>query len=42
MVQGIINDIPTNEELINRIITDATEIIQNRLANMLTATSSVS
>ncbi|GAA4477948.1 nitronate monooxygenase family protein [Enteractinococcus fodinae] len=42
MVQGIINDIPTNEELINRIISDATEIIQNRLANMLTATSPVS
>jgi len=41
MVQGIINDIPTNEELINRIVTDATDIIQNRLANMLTATSSV-
>lgn len=42
MVQGIINDIPTNEELVNRIVTDATEIIQNRLANMLTATSPVS
>ena len=42
MVQGIINDIPTNEELVNRIITEATEIIQNRLANMVTTTSPVS
>ncbi len=42
MVQGIINDIPTNEELVNRIITEATDIIQNRLANMVTTTSPVS
>lgn len=42
MVQGLINDIPTNEELINRIVTDATEIIQNRLASMLNTTSPVS
>ena len=41
MVQGIINDIPTNEELVNRIVTDAVEIIQNRLANMINTTSRV-
>lgn len=42
MVQGIINDIPTNHDLVNRIVTDATDIIQNRLANMLTTKSPVS
>jgi len=33
MVAGLINDIPTCEELISRIMKDASEIIQNRLAN---------
>jgi len=42
MVQGIINDIPTNEELVNRIVAEATDIIQNRLTKMVAATSPVS
>ena len=41
MVQGIINDIPTNHDLINRIVTDATDIIQNRLAGMINTAATV-
>lgn len=35
MVQGLINDIPTCQELIDRIIGDAEEIVRNRLGAML-------
>lgn len=35
MVQGLIHDIPTCQELIDRIITEAKEIVQNRFAAML-------
>lgn len=35
MVQGIINDIPTSHDLVQRIVADATDIIQNRLAGMI-------
>lgn len=41
MVQGIINDIPTNHDLVNRIVNDATDIIQNRLTNMINTTAPV-
>lgn len=34
-VQGLINDIPTVETLINRIVGDAKEIIQTRLAHFI-------
>ena len=33
MIQGLINDIPSVEELIDRIVADAEEIIKKRLAN---------
>lgn len=35
MVQGLIHDIPTCQELINRIVADAESIIRSRLAGML-------
>lgn len=35
LVQGLINDIPTVKELIDRIMADAEEILQNRLTAML-------
>ncbi|OJJ23618.1 nitronate monooxygenase [marine bacterium AO1-C] len=35
MVVGLINDIPTCKELIDRIMTEATDMIQNRLGNLL-------
>ncbi len=35
MVQGIINDIPTVRELVDRIVAEAEEIIENRLASMV-------
>ncbi|MFT3975940.1 MAG: nitronate monooxygenase family protein [Sphingomonas bacterium] len=35
MVQGIINDIPTVKELVDRIVAEAEEIIENRLASMV-------
>ena len=35
MVQGLIHDIPTCQELIDRIIGDAEAIVKNRLAGML-------
>ena len=35
-IQGLIHDIPTCQELITRIVDDATAIIQNRLAGLLT------
>ena len=35
MVVGLINDIPTCQELVDRIMTEATDMIQNRLANLL-------
>lgn len=35
MVQGLIHDIPTCEELISRIVREAEEIIQGRLAGMV-------
>ncbi|MGH3520072.1 MAG: NAD(P)H-dependent flavin oxidoreductase [Haloechinothrix sp.] len=34
MVQGIIRDIPTVAELVNRIVTEASGLIQNRLARV--------
>ncbi len=34
MVQGLIHDIPTCAELVNRIVTEAAAIIDERLANM--------
>jgi nitronate monooxygenase len=33
-VQGLINDIPTVGELVRRIVTEAVEIIDGRLAAM--------
>jgi nitronate monooxygenase len=35
MVQGLIHDIPTCRELIERIIGDAEEIVKGRLGAML-------
>ena len=35
MVVGLISDIPTCEELVGRIMTEATDMIQNRLRNLL-------
>lgn len=37
MVQGLINDIPTCAELIERIMSDAEAIIARRLAGLLGA-----
>src|SRR5690554_1454627 len=34
MIQGLINDIPTCQELIDRIISEAEEILDQRLANL--------
>ena len=35
MVQGLIHDIPTCQELVSRIVSDAESIIRQRLAGML-------
>jgi NADH:quinone reductase (non-electrogenic) len=35
MVQGLIHDVPTCQELISRIVADAEAIIRGRLAGML-------
>ena len=35
MCGGLINDIPTCEELVNNIVTDAEEIIRSRLAGIV-------
>ena len=35
MVQGLIHDIPTVRELLDRIMAEAEEIIESRLAGML-------
>jgi len=40
MVAGLIHDIPTCKELIERIMTESEALIRNRLAGMLTATVS--
>jgi nitronate monooxygenase len=37
MVQGLIRDIPTCDELVSRIVTDAEEIIRGRLASTVAA-----
>ncbi|EXG81574.1 NAD(P)H-dependent flavin oxidoreductase [Cryptosporangium arvum] len=37
MVQGIIHDIPAAGDLVRRIVTEAAEIIQGRLASLVTA-----
>ncbi len=37
MIQGLIHDVPTVEELVHRIVTEAEEIIRGRLEGMLTA-----
>lgn len=37
MIVGLINDIPSCEELVSRIVDEAEEIIQQRLNNMLSA-----
>ena len=34
MVAGLINDVPTCQELISRIMTEADEIIHNRLSRL--------
>lgn len=39
MVQGLIHDIPTVQELINRIVDDAERIVRQRLEGMLSGTS---
>jgi nitronate monooxygenase len=35
MIQGLINDIPTCEVLVKRIVADAEQIIKGRLAGMI-------
>lgn len=35
MVQGLINDVPTVKELVDRIVAEAEEIIEGRLASMI-------
>ena len=35
MVQGLIHDVPTVKELIDRIVSEAEEIIRGRLAGMV-------
>jgi nitronate monooxygenase len=35
MIQGLIHDVPTVEELVHRIVTEAEDIIRGRLAGML-------
>jgi nitronate monooxygenase len=37
MIQGLIHDIPSVEELVHRIVTEAEEIIRGRLEGMLTS-----
>lgn len=39
MVQGLINDIPTVEELVQRIVAEAAELIRARLGGLISATS---
>ncbi|MER7016162.1 nitronate monooxygenase family protein [Saccharopolyspora sp. NPDC000359] len=39
MVQGLINDIPTVDELVRRIVGEAGELIRGRLGNLLTPTA---
>lgn len=34
-IMGLIHDIPTCQELIDRIMSDAEEVIQDRLASMV-------
>jgi nitronate monooxygenase len=36
MIQGLIHDVPTVEELVHRIVTEAEQIIRGRLEGMLT------
>ena len=40
-VMGLINDIPTCEELVHRMVREAEEIITGRLAGMVTAAAKV-
>jgi nitronate monooxygenase len=35
MVQGLIHDVPTCQELIDRIIGEATSIVKNRFGGMV-------
>ena len=35
MVQGLINDVPTVKELVDRIVAEAEEIIEQRLQSMI-------
>jgi NADH:quinone reductase (non-electrogenic) len=37
MIQGLIHDIPTSEELINRIIAEAEAIMTERIKAMMVA-----
>jgi nitronate monooxygenase len=37
MVQGLINDIPTCKDLVDRIISEATQIINGRLGKAVVA-----
>ena len=37
MVQGLIHDIPSVKELVDRIVADAEAIITRRMANMVAA-----
>ena len=37
MVQGLIDDVPTVEELVARIVEEAEAIVRERLAGMVTA-----
>lgn len=37
LVQGLIRDVPTVEELVHRMVTEADELIRGRLAGLLTA-----
>ena len=37
MVQGLIHDIPSVKELVDRIVADAEAIITRRMANMVVA-----
>jgi nitronate monooxygenase len=41
MVAGLIHDIPTCKELIDRIMAEAEEIIRGRLTGMLDAAAAV-
>jgi NAD(P)H-dependent flavin oxidoreductase YrpB (nitropropane dioxygenase family) len=37
MIQGLIHDVPTVKELVDRIMSEAEEIIRGRLEGMLTS-----